>query len=55
MGETSPDVAVVAVRVAGRPAMILLADDLDDTMLSTRFMEELARAAAEALSRLLGR
>jgi hypothetical protein len=55
MVTASPDLAVVAVRVAGRPAMILMADELDDTMLGTRFMEELARAAAEALSRLLGR
>ncbi len=55
MVNASPDVAVASVRVGGRPAMILLADELDDTMLGTRFMEELARAASEGLSRLLGR
>ncbi len=53
MEESSPDVAVLAVRVAGRPALILLADDLDDTLTGTRFMDELGRAIGDALSRLL--
>jgi len=34
--------------------MLLLADELDDTLLATRRMDELARAAGEALSRLIG-
>jgi hypothetical protein len=46
-------VAVLAVRVAGRPALILLADDLEDTLTGTRFMDELGRAVGDALSRLL--
>jgi hypothetical protein len=53
MGKPSPDVAAVAVRAAGRAAMLLLADDLGDTLTGTRRMDELARAAGEALSRLL--
>jgi hypothetical protein len=55
MGHASADVAAVAARVGGRPAMILFADDLRDTLLATRRMEELARAVGEALARLLGR
>lgn len=53
MGHASNDVAAVSVRVAGRPVMVLLADELDDTLLGTRRMDELARAAGEALTHLL--
>jgi hypothetical protein len=53
METASPDVAVVAVRASGRAVMILLADELDDTLTGTRRMDELARAAGDALSRLL--
>jgi hypothetical protein len=55
MDTASNDVAAVAVRVSGRAAMVLLADELDDTMLGTRFLDELARAASDTLSRFLGR
>jgi hypothetical protein len=51
----SPDVAAVAVRVAGRPVMVLLCDELDDTLLGTRFLAELALVSGEALARLLVR
>ena len=54
MGRASFDVAAIAVRVGGRPALVLLADDLEDTLLGTRFLDELAKAIGEALSRLLG-
>ena len=54
MGRASFDVAAIAVRVGGRPALVLFADDLEDTLLGTRFLDELARATGEALSRLLG-
>jgi hypothetical protein len=54
MGRASFDVAAIAVRVGGRPALVLFADDLEDTLLGTRFLDELARAIGEALSRLLG-
>jgi hypothetical protein len=53
METSSPDVAVLAVRVAGRPALVLLADEMQDTLTGTRFMDELGRAVGDALSRLL--
>ena len=53
MGAAGPDVAAIAVRAAGRPAMVLLADELGDTLTGTRRMDELARAIGEALGRLL--
>ncbi len=53
MGRSSPDVAAIAVRVGGRPALVLLADELEDTLLGTRFLDELGRATGDALSRLL--
>ncbi len=55
MERASPDVAAVTVRVAGRAALVLLADDLDDTMIGTRFLVELARAVGDALARLIAR
>jgi hypothetical protein len=54
MGRATADVAAISVRVAGRPAMILLVDELEDTLTGTRRMDELARAAGEALARVLG-
>lgn len=53
MGDASPDVAAVAVRVAGRPVLVFLADELGDTMIGTRSMDELARAVGDALTRIL--
>jgi hypothetical protein len=53
MEQSSHDVAAVCARVSGRPALVLLADDLDDTLTGTRFLGELARAVGEALGRLL--
>ncbi|MEP7120162.1 MAG: hypothetical protein ABJE95_04590 [Byssovorax sp.] len=53
MGRASFDVAAIAVRVGGRPALVLLADDLEDTLLGTRFLDELSRAIGDALARLL--
>ncbi len=55
MERASPDVAAVTVRVAGRAALVLLADDLDDTMIGTRFLGDLARAVGDALARLIAR
>jgi hypothetical protein len=49
----SRDVAVVPVRVSGKTAVIILADDLGDTMIGTRRLEELARAAGEAFARIV--
>lgn len=53
MERASHDVAAIAVRVQGRPALVLLADEFEDTMTGTRFLGELARAVGEALTRLL--
>lgn len=53
MEHASTDVASVAARVGGRPALVLLADDLEDTLTGTRFLGELAKAVGEALARLL--
>jgi hypothetical protein len=53
MGPVDGDVAVTAVRVGGRPAMLLVADGLDDPPSGTRFLDDVARAAGEALTRLL--
>jgi hypothetical protein len=53
MQRSSPDVAASAVRVGRHAAMIMLADELDDTHVGTRFMDDLSRAIGEALARLL--
>ena len=47
------EVAVIAVRIARKPALLVLADELGDTMMATRRMEELSQGAGEALARLL--
>jgi len=49
----SAEVALVAVRVEGKAVALVLADELGDPPFATRRMEELARAAGEALGRLL--
>ncbi len=53
MKETSRDVAVTGVRVDMHPALVLIADELADTALTTKRMEQLAKAAGAALGRLL--
>lgn len=53
MERASTDVAAVAARVAGRPVLVLFADDLEDTMTGTRYLIELAEAVGEALARVL--
>lgn len=53
MGTASRDVAVGVARAGGRPAMVLVADELGDTMTSTRRMTELSEVVGEALSQLL--
>lgn len=49
----SREVAAVPIRVSGKTAVIILADDLGDTMLGTRRLEQLARAAGEAFTRIV--
>lgn len=53
VGRTSPDVAVIAVRVQGRAVALVVADDLVDTMVATRHLDDLAAAAGDAFARLL--
>ncbi|MEO8874176.1 MAG: hypothetical protein ABI461_01205, partial [Polyangiaceae bacterium] len=55
MGSTSRDVAVTPVRVLGKTAVLVVADELTDTMFGTKSMEDLARATGEALARLVKR
>lgn len=55
MGEASSDVAIVAVTVGDRPVLLLIADELGDTMLATQRATKLTRAAGEAFVKLLRR
>ena len=47
------EVALRSVKVDGRAVALLLADEILDTLVATRRMDELARVAGEALERLL--
>ena len=49
----SGEVAIIGVRVEGKPVALVLADALGDTMTATRRMQDIARAASDALGRLL--
>lgn len=53
MRGASRDVAVVPIRVSGKTAVVIVADELGDTMLATRRLEELARAAGDAFMRIV--
>ncbi len=53
VGRASRDVAITPVKIGARPTLLVYADDLGDPALSTRQMEELARAAGEALARIV--
>jgi hypothetical protein len=53
MEGASHEVAAVAARISGRPALILLADGMEDSAAAARFLGELAPAVGEALTRLL--
>ncbi len=47
------EVAIVAVRVDGKPVAVVMADETVDALVLTQRMERLAREAGEALGRLL--
>jgi hypothetical protein len=49
----SGEVALVAVRVEGKAVALVLADELGDTLLVTKRMQDIAHAAGDALGRLL--
>jgi hypothetical protein len=51
--QPSREVAAVPIRVAGKTAVIILADNLGDTMIGTRRLEELARAGGDAFGRIV--
>jgi hypothetical protein len=53
MHTASRDVAMVAVRVAKKPAVLVVCDDLNDTLLATRHLEIMAKVAGEALERVV--
>lgn len=47
------EISIVAVRLSGRPAMLIAADRLTDTLIATRTADRLARSAAASLLRIL--
>lgn len=47
------DVAVYVARVRNRPTVVLIADQLDDTLLGTRALGEITKRAGDALTRIL--
>lgn len=53
MSGVAGEVAVIPLRVQGRLALLLLLDDIGDTMLATRRADELGRVVGEALGRLV--
>jgi hypothetical protein len=53
IGRTGGEVALAVVRVSRRPVLLVLADDLEDTLIATHRADQLTRAAGEALSRIL--
>ncbi len=53
MREPSRDVAIDSVRVDMRPVLILIADELGDTALGTKRLDQLAKAAGVALGRAI--
>ncbi|MFO0659629.1 MAG: hypothetical protein U0165_07340 [Polyangiaceae bacterium] len=53
LGESAAEVSATPVRVSGKLALMVFLHDLGDTMLATRRSEDLARAAGDALARLV--
>jgi len=53
LGECPYEVMATAVRVGGRPAVVVFADELGDPVVATQRAEVLATAAGEALSRVV--
>lgn len=53
MRSATKDVAFVPIRVSGKTAVIIVADELGDTMIATRRLEEVARAAGESFARIV--
>jgi hypothetical protein len=53
MHSSSRDVALVAVRVKEKPAVLVICDELGDTLLATRHLDVMAKVAGEALERVV--
>jgi hypothetical protein len=53
LGDCPHDVMATAVRVGGRPAVVLFADELSDSLLAAQRGQILATAAGDALSRVV--
>lgn len=53
MKEATNDVSITVVEVARRPALLLLADELGDTLLATKRAAKLAEVAGEVLAKLV--
>jgi hypothetical protein len=53
MGKVGPDVAVHVAKVAGKPAVLLVAEGLEDTMRGTRALGEMMRVTGLTLARIL--
>jgi hypothetical protein len=49
----SREMAAVPIRVHGRTAVVVLADELGDTLIATKRLEEIAAVAGEALARIV--
>lgn len=53
MRGASRDVAITPIRVSGKTAVVVVADSLGDTMIATRRLDEISRAAGEAFARIV--
>jgi hypothetical protein len=53
MRTATRDVAMVAARVKERPAVLIVCDELGDTLLATRHLDVMAKIAGDALERVL--
>lgn len=52
-GAPANEVAVTGIRIEGRPGLVVLADEVGDTLIATRRLDELARVAGDAFAALL--
>jgi hypothetical protein len=53
MKTSTRDVAIIAVRASKRPVVVIVCDELTDTLLATRHLEVMAKVAGEAIERIV--
>ncbi len=53
MKTATRDVAIIAVRASTKPVILVVCDELNDTLLATRHLEVMARVAGEAIERVV--